>query len=217
MMTTGSVFLMRTRVKICGITDPDDLQLALALGADAIGFNMFEPSPRYVEVEPARLMLEALPPFVSAIGLFVNEAADVVAGVCSELPFDMLQFHGDEDNKFCRQFGKPFIKVLRISSIDDFAKVDDFPDADGFLFDAHVEGLYGGTGQRIGLELLAAMPESSILAGGLNAQNVAAAITQFKPFAVDVSSGVEASPGRKDVDKMTDFFNAVATADRSMR
>ncbi|MFT7246405.1 MAG: phosphoribosylanthranilate isomerase [Candidatus Azotimanducaceae bacterium] len=216
-MTTGSVFLMRTRIKICGITDPDDLQLALSLGADAIGFNMFESSPRYVEVDAARSMVDALPPFVSSVGLFVNEAADAVAGICSELPFDILQFHGDEENKFCRQFGKPFIKVLRISSIDDFAKVDDFPDADGFLFDAHVEGLYGGTGQQIGWELLEGLPDNSILAGGLNAENVAAAITRFKPFAVDVSSGVEASPGKKDVNKMTGFFNAVATADRSTR
>lgn len=208
---------MRTRIKICGITDPDDLQLALSLGADAIGFNMFESSPRYVEVDAACSMVDALPPFVSAVGLFVNEAADVVGGICSELPFDILQFHGDEENKFCRQFGKPFIKVLRISSIDDFAKVDDFPDADGFLFDAHVEGLYGGTGQQIGWELLEGLPDNSILAGGLNAENVAAAITRFKPFAVDVSSGVEASPGKKDVNKMTEFFNAVATADRSTR
>ena len=208
---------MRTRIKICGVTDPDDLQLAVSLGVDAIGFNMFAPSPRYVEVETARVLVEALPPFVSAVGLFVNEAADVVAEICSELPFDILQFHGDEDNKFCRQFGKPFIKVLRISSIDDFAKVDDFPDADGFLFDAHVEGLYGGTGQQIDGALLEALPDNSILAGGLNAENVAAAITRFKPFAVDVSSGVEASPGRKDVDKMAGFFNAVATADRSTR
>ena len=208
---------MRTRIKICGVTDPDDLQLAVFLGVDAIGFNMFAPSPRYVEVETARVLVEALPPFVSAVGLFVNEAADVVAEICSELPFDILQFHGDEDNKFCRQFGKPFIKVLRISNIDDFAKVDDFPDADGFLFDAHVEGLYGGTGQQIDGALLEALPDNSILAGGLNAENVAAAITRFKPFAVDVSSGVEASPGRKDVDKMAGFFNAVATADRSTR
>ena len=208
---------MRTRIKICGVTDPDDLQLAVSLGVDAIGFNMFAPSPRYVEVETTRVLLEALPPFVSAVGLFVNEAADVVAEICSELPFDILQFHGDEDNKFCRQFGKPFIKVLRISSIDDFTKVDDFPDADGFLFDAHVEGLYGGTGQQIDGALLEALPDNSILAGGLNAENVAAAITRFKPFAVDVSSGVEASPGRKDVDKMAGFFNAVATADRSTR
>ena len=206
---------MRTRVKICGITDQDDLNLAVRLGADAIGFNMFEASPRYIEVDAARSMVESLPPFVSALGLFVNETAEAVAEICSELPFDVLQFHGDEENKFCRQFGKPFIKVLRISSIGDFAKVDDFPDADGFLFDAHVEGLYGGTGQQIGSELLAALPENSILAGGLNAENVAAAIVRFNPFAVDVSSGVEGSPGRKDIEKMTNFFNAVAAADRS--
>tara|TARA_R110002072_G_scaffold3830_5_gene27318 strand:+ start:15788 stop:16414 length:627 start_codon:yes stop_codon:yes gene_type:complete len=206
---------MRTRIKICGITHPDDLQLAVELGTDAVGFNMYGPSPRFVDAETAGLMIESLPPFVSAIGLMVNEDAEKVAELCSALPFDALQFHGDEDNKFCRQFGKPFIKVLRISRAEDLAKVDDFPDADGFLFDAHVEGLYGGTGKQIDWAMVEQLPPGSILAGGLTAENVGAAIARFKPYAVDLSSGVESSPGRKDVNKMKQFFKAVVAADRS--
>lgn len=206
---------MRTRVKICGVTNLEDLQLAVELGADAIGFNCYPPSPRYIGVEAASLMIEALPPFVSAIGLFVNEDAANVFDVCAALQFDALQFSGDEDNKFCRQFGKPFIKALRISSSEDFDRVDDFPDADGFLFDAHVDGLYGGTGKRIDAALLAALPAGGILAGGLHADNVGEIIIGVSPFAVDVSSGVESEPGKKDEQRMKDFFNAVTTADRS--
>tara|TARA_R110002110_G_scaffold237131_1_gene453018 strand:- start:241 stop:867 length:627 start_codon:yes stop_codon:yes gene_type:complete len=206
---------MRTRVKICGITNLEDLQLAVELGADAIGFNCYHKSPRFLEVASASLMLESLPPFVSAIGLFVNEPAATVSEVCAELPFDALQFSGDEDNKYCRQFGKPFIKALRISSVEDFARVDDFPDADGFLFDAHVEGLFGGTGKRIDSALLECLPVGSILAGGLNAENVTEIVQRFSPFGVDVSSGVESAPGQKDEQKMKAFFNAVTAADRS--
>ncbi|MFT5012056.1 MAG: phosphoribosylanthranilate isomerase [Patiriisocius sp.] len=206
---------MRTRIKICGITHPDDLKFVVELGGDAVGFNMYPLSPRFVPVEAARPMIESLPPFVSAIGLMVNEEAEKVAELCSELPFDALQFHGDEDNKFCRQFGKPFIKVLRIREVQDLARVDDYPDADGFLFDAYVDGLYGGTGKQIDWKLLGGLPEGTILAGGLTAENVDAVIDQFHPYAVDVSSGVESSPGRKDTSKLKDFFKAVATADWS--
>jgi phosphoribosylanthranilate isomerase len=206
---------MRTRVKICGITTLEDLQLAVDLGADAIGFNCFPQSPRFIGPEDACLMIESLPPFVSAIGLFVNEEAETVAQACTELPFDALQFSGDEDIKFCRQFGKPFIKALRISSIEDFNQMDDFPDAEGFLFDAHVEGLFGGTGKRIDAALLSSMPVGSILAGGLNGDNVGEVIASVSPFAVDVSSGVESAPGKKDEQKMREFFNAVTAADRS--
>ncbi|MFN3236603.1 MAG: phosphoribosylanthranilate isomerase [Pseudomonadales bacterium] len=205
---------MRTRIKICGITQVACLRRAVALGADALGFNMFPQSPRYLEVAQAKLLVAEVPSFVSSVGLFVNEQAEVVTSKTQEIGFDLLQFHGDESNEFCRQFGKPFIKVLRIKEASDLKRVSDFPDARGFLFDAHVEGLYGGTGQRIDSALLQDLPDHSILAGGLNPNNVAQAVEQLKPFAVDVSSGVERQAGCKDPELMDEFFQAVAAAHR---
>jgi phosphoribosylanthranilate isomerase len=205
---------MRTRVKICGITRSDCLNQAVTLGADAIGFNMFPESPRYLEVERAKHLMSELPGFVTSVGLFANESATTVAAKVDALGFDLLQFHGDESNEFCRQFGRPFIKVLRIKRIGDIDLVNDFPDAKGFLFDAHVPGLYGGTGQRIDPELIPYLPAGSILAGGLKPENVADAIAVMQPFAVDVSSGVEVKTGVKDPELLAKFFQAVETADR---
>jgi phosphoribosylanthranilate isomerase len=205
---------MRTRIKICGITQVTCLRQAVALGADALGFNMFPQSPRYLEADQATSLVAEVPSFVSRVGLFVNEHAEVVNKKTQQIGFDLLQFHGDESNEFCRQFGKPFIKVLRIKTVDDLSRVSEFPDARGFLFDAHVEGLYGGTGQRIDPVLLQDLPTYSILAGGLNPSNVSQAVEQFRPFAVDVSSGVERQAGCKDPELMNEFFQAVAAADR---
>lgn len=205
---------MRTRIKICGITKVDCLTRAVALGVDALGFNMYEQSPRYLEVEQAATLVAAVPAFVTSVGLFVNESAEVVADKIKRIGFDLLQFHGDESNEYCAQFGKPFIKVLRIKEAQDLARVTEFPDARGFLFDAHVEGLYGGTGQRIDPESLLSLPPNSILAGGLTPDNVSEVIQQLHPFMVDVSSGVEKVAGTKDPDLMKRFVQAVHQADR---
>lgn len=200
---------MRTRVKICGITNAEDLKLAVSLGTDALGFNMFEKSPRFLQVEQARLLVEAVPPFVTAVGLFVNAEPEYVQDLCNELNFDCLQFHGDEDNKYCRQFGKPFIKALRIGSEEDLKQQDEFPDAEACLLDAKVEGLYGGTGKSIPWQVLGELRENAILSGGLNDENVEQAIRQFNPYCVDLSSGIETTVGVKDETKMRNFFKAV--------
>lgn len=206
---------MRTRVKICGVTRQACLDAAVQLGADAIGFNMYPESPRFLELEAAKPLVSSVPAFVTKVGLFVNTEADVVTEKASELKFDLLQFHGDESNEFCRQFGRPFIKVLRIKEVADIERTHDFPDARGFLFDAHVEGIYGGTGQRISSDALPSLPAGTILAGGLNPDNVAEVIRALKPYSVDVSSGIESSAGVKDPQLMTSFFQAVESADRS--
>lgn len=204
---------MRTRVKICGITQIPCLRQAVALGVDALGFNMYPKSPRYVDSDTAASLIAEVPGFVTTVALFVNEAEAVIAKKLETLNVDLLQFHGDESNEFCRQFTKPFIKVLRIQSVEDIKRVDEYPDARGFLFDAHVEGVYGGTGQRIDPALLRQLPAGAILAGGLNPDNVESAISQLKPFAVDVSSGVEISTGTKDPGLLEKFFQAVRAAD----
>lgn len=206
---------MRTRIKICGITKVDCLSRAVSLGADALGFNMFSESPRYIDVATAKSLVAGVPPFVTSVGLFVNEQADVVSEKLMQIGFDLLQFHGDETNEYCKQFGKPFIKVLRIKRPEDLARVTEFPDARGFLFDAHVEGLYGGTGQRIEQDALGLLPPGSILAGGLTPDNVAEVVKQVRPFAVDVSSGVEKVAGTKDPELLSQFIQAVQSADRS--
>ncbi len=205
---------MRTRIKICGVTRLECLRQAIHLGADAIGFNMYSESPRYLDIESAGKLVPQVPAFVTTIGLVVNENPDLVEAKSSELGFDLLQFHGDENNAFCRQFGRPFVKVLRIKDAQDLEQVKDFPDARGFLFDAHVEGMYGGTGKRIDPALLSRFPEESILAGGLHPDNVEEAIVSLRPFAVDVSSGVETEVGIKDPQLLAKFFQAVQTADR---
>ncbi len=187
---------------------------AVALGVDALGFNMYPHSPRFIDVDTAALLVAAVPAFVTSVGLFVNESEAVVAEKVDRVGFDLLQFHGDESNEFCVQFGKPFIKVLRIQTAEDMKRVSEYPDARGFLFDAHVEGLYGGTGQRIDPESLIELPPNSILAGGLTPENVAEAIHQLHPFMVDVSSGVERVAGSKDPELMENFIQAVNQADR---
>lgn len=205
---------MRTRVKICGITRLDCLLEAVQRGVDALGFNMYSKSPRFIEVDQAKSLVSRVPGFVTSVGLFVNESAEVVRKKSDQIGFDLLQFHGDESNEFCRQFDRPFIKVLRIKETSDMGKINDFPDAKSFLFDAHVEGKFGGTGQRIAADIASAMPADGILAGGLDPNNVAEAIEALRPFAVDVSSGVEVNTGVKDPQLLASFFQAVQSADR---
>lgn len=208
---------MRTRVKFCGLTTVDDITNAVALGVDALGFNMFPASPRFVPEDQLVKLMNAVPPFVSKVGLFVNADSATVSQLSAEARFDLLQFHGDENDEYCAQFGKPFIKVIRLSasmSLDE--EIKKFPNSHGVLVDAHDEVLFGGTGKTLDWNSLSAIDQPLILAGGLTSQNVATAIDKVKPFAVDVSSGVEVSKGLKDLVKMKSFMAAVQKADRQL-
>ncbi len=210
----------RVRVKICGITNQADAEAAIAAGADALGFNTWTGSKRYIDLEQNRSWLRDLPPFVTKVALLVNAPLSEAERI-GRLPFiDALQLHGDEDAAYCaqvREFGKPHIKALRARSIDDFSQLSDFYTR-VFLIDAHVAGLFGGTGVRVNLDLASEFSHrfpqySLVLAGGLNAENITEAVQRIRPFAVDVSSGVEATPGRKDQDLMRAFVNGVRQAE----
>jgi len=204
-----------TRVKICGITRLEDARVAAQYGADAIGLVFYQHSPRHVSIEQAAKLSGALPPFVSAVGLFVNANAEFVREVLARVPLDLLQFHGDETSVFCAQFGVPYLKAIRVKAgVNLLQCAADFSDAKGLLLDAHVEGVPGGTGKAFDWTLIPgklSMPV--ILSGGLDAGNVAAAIKQVKPYAVDVSSGVEAGKGIKDAVKIAAFINEVKRVD----
>ena len=206
---------MATAVKICGITRAEDAQAAARLGAHALGFVFYAPSPRHVESARAAEIARAMPPFVTAVGLFVNPAARAVEEVLKQVPLHLLQFHGDEPPGFCAQFGLPYIKALRVRAGVDllqYARV--YGGARGLLLDAYVAGTHGGTGTAFDWRLIPrqlALPV--ILSGGLNPENVAAAIRLVAPWAVDVSSGVEATPGIKDPRRMASFMKEVRSAD----
>jgi phosphoribosylanthranilate isomerase len=209
-----------TRIKICGITRVEDAMAAAHSGADAIGLVFYERSPRHVSIAQAKQLADALPPFVSAVGLFVNTEAAFVHAVLASVPLDMLQFHGDESAEFCAQFAKPYLKAIRVKAgVDLLQCASDFRSAKGLLLDAHVEGIAGGTGATFDWALIPKqLPLPVILSGGLNAENVAAAIKQVRPYAVDVSSGVEsggveASKGIKDAAKIAAFINEVKNID----
>ena len=204
-----------TRVKICGITHVEDVLAAAHSGADAIGLVFYERSPRHVSITQAAQLAAALPPFVSVVGLFVNAEAAVVREVLASVPLDLLQFHGDESPEFCAQFAKPYLKAIRVKAgVDLLQCAARFHTAKGLLLDAHVEGIAGGTGATFDWALIPKqLPLPVILSGGLDAENVAAAIKQVRPYAVDVSSGVEASKGIKDTAKVATFINEVKRTD----
>ena len=204
-----------TRIKICGITRVEDALAAARSGADAIGLIFYERSPRYVSLAQAKQLAEALPPFVTVVGLFVNAKASFVREVLASVPLDMLQFHGDEPAEFCAQFAKPYLKAIRVKAgVDLLQCASDFRSAKGLLLDAHVEGIAGGTGATFDWALIPKqLPLPVILSGGLNVGNVVAAIKQVRPYAVDVSSGVEASKGIKDAAKIAVFINEVKNID----
>lgn len=198
------------RVKICGITRVEDALAAAAAGADAIGLVFYADSPRAVGVEQARAIIAALPPFVTTVGLFVDAGRDELAHILASVPLDLLQFHGDESAEQCEGFGRPYIKALRVRAGDDIvARVADYPGAQGILLDAYVEGVPGGTGEAFDWSLIPqGLSKPLILAGGLRPDNVAAAVAQVRPYAVDVSGGVEASKGIKDAQKVGAFIRA---------
>ncbi len=202
------------RSKICGITRIEDALAAVEAGADAIGLVFYGKSPRAVSIEQAAAILQALPPFVTSVGLFVDMPHDELQQLLQRLPLDLLQFHGDESPADCEGHGRPYIKALRVRPGEDVsAAMAPYAGARGILLDTFVEGVPGGTGASFDWSLV---PENAakaiILAGGLDAGNVATAIRQVRPYAVDVSGGVEAGKGIKDAGKIRAFVRAVRDA-----
>lgn len=200
-----------TRVKICGITRVEDILAVSNSGADAIGLVFYEKSPRYVTLEQAAQLAAVIPPFVTLVGLFVNASAEAVQETLQHVSLDVLQFHGEEDPKFCAQFDRPYLKALRVKyGVDLVQCAERYKDAQGLLLDAFIEGKHGGTGVSFDWTLIPHnLPLPVILSGGLHASNVTDAIKQVRPWAVDVSSGVEVSKGLKDSVKIATFINEV--------
>lgn len=200
-----------TRVKICGITNVEDALLAVDAGADAIGLVFYPPSPRYVTPEIAARIVEQLPPFVTSVGLFVNHDAQRVGQICAEVSLDLLQFHGDETPQACALPGKRFIKALRMApdmSVSDAARP--YERAAALLLDSFDIEKYGGSGESFDWRRVPEdLDKPLILAGGLDCSNVDRAIEMVRPYAVDVSSGVESAPGRKSASKLNEFITRV--------
>jgi phosphoribosylanthranilate isomerase len=215
-METPPVIQARTRIKICGITRPEDALAAANAGADAVGFVFYPASPRYLTPASAGTIAGTLPPFVTTVGLFVDAPSDVVRRALAAVPLGLLQFHGDEPPEYCRQFGQPYVKAVRVRAGSDLLQyAARYPDAAALLLDAYRPGVPGGTGETFDWDLI---PERMtcriVLSGGLTAVNVAAGIGQVRPWAVDVSSGVEVAPGVKDVQLIKRFAAAVRGMDR---
>ena len=215
----------RTRIKLCGLTRLEDVRQAVAVGADAIGLVFYPPSPRYVAAEAAARLAEALPPMVSAVGLFVNADLAEVTEVLRRVPLSLLQFHGDETPAQCREIAeavrRPFMRALRIrpgtTATDLLESVAAYRTASplfsGLLLDTWSDE-YGGTGKVFDWSLIPAeIAHQAVLSGGLNVQNVTDAVRQVRPYAVDVSSGIESAKGIKDAALMRAFVSAVRAAD----
>jgi len=207
----------RTRIKICGITRLQDALDAIALGVDALGFVFVKSSPRWVNNRQAAEIIHQLPPFVQTIGLFMNNSEQEVTEILQAVPLNLLQFHGDESPQYCSSFGLPYIKAVPMGGgVDPVAYAAEHENAVGFLLDSHAQGQSGGSGDAFDWQQIPnGMNKPLILAGGLNIDNVATAVAQVRPFAVDVSSGVEASKGVKDQQKMAKFVRGVQQGDES--
>lgn len=206
---------MATAVKICGITRLEDALTAARCGAHAIGFVFYRPSPRYVPPETAGAIIRALPPFVTTVALFVDAQPQQVREALSQAPANLLQFHGAETPEYCRQFGLPYMKAVRVrAGVDLLQYASDYQDAKALLLDAFVDGVPGGTGATFDWDLIPQrIPLPVVLSGGLSSANVTEAIRKVRPWAVDVSSGVEASKGIKDAAKIAAFISGVRNAD----
>jgi len=206
--------LNRTRIKVCGITRPEDARAAVELGVDAIGLVFYPPSPRCVTVEQAWEIARIVPPFVTLVGLFVNETKLTVRRVMEAVPIQLLQFHGEEEESFCRSFHAPYVKAARVRPGLDLVKyAQAYPSAQGLLLDAWVEG-FGGGGNTFDWSLIPPrLPLPLILSGGLDVGNVSEAVRSVRPWAVDVSSGVEAAKGIKDAGKIAAFVSGVRDGD----
>ena len=197
-----------TKVKICGFTEPNNARDAALAGVDAIGLVFYDKSPRNVDIHSAQKIIEALPPFINRVGLFVNANPSFIDEILCEVPLDTLQFHGDESVLDCAQYQMPFIKSLRVKPDTNVKEIaENFSSASALLLDSFSPSGYGGTGESFDWSLACVkISLPIILAGGLTVDNVAVAIKQVNPYAVDASSGVESAPGVKDIDKIEAFI-----------
>ncbi len=204
----------RTRIKICGITRVEDARAAVSLGVDALGLVFYPPSARCLDVDRAREIARAVPPFVTRVALFVNECDETIRRVLDAVPVDCLQFHGEETEAQCRRYGRPYVKAARMKrGVDLLECARSFASAQGLLLDSHVPG-YGGAGRAFDWSLIPRdLPVPIILSGGLDASNVARAVRMVRPWAVDVSSGVEVAKGIKDERRMAEFIAGVRDGD----
>ena len=217
LLVSKGMNVARTRIKICGITSPEDAEQAVVAGADAIGLVFYEPSPRHVSLQQAAVICERLPAFVTVVALSVNKPAGELRELLERLPIGLLQFHGDESPEQCSQFGVPYLKALRVRpELDIEQEMAHYGDARSILLDAYRKGVPGGTGERFDWQLIPEQCRSKVvLAGGLTPDNVARAIAEVSPYAVDVSGGVERAPGIKDPEKVHAFIQQVTRADRA--
>ena len=201
----------RVRTKICGITRVEDARAAIDAGADALGFVFYQASPRYIAPHPAQQIISHTPPFPAKVGLFVDPDREYVSAVLETVALDVIQFHGDEEPGFCGSFDRPYIKAVRMERDIDLQEMcRHYADAAALLLDSYSETVHGGTGACFDWSLIPAeLSKPIILAGGLTVANVGRAIAACKPYAVDVSSGVELDEGIKDKDKMTAFIREV--------
>ena len=205
---------METQVKICGITNLADAQAAVEAGANALGLNLYEKSPRHISIKTAAEISKQIPPFVMRAGVFVNADEDLVTRAIGECGLSLLQFHGDEPPEFCTQFGLMSMKAFRIRDAESLSQIPNYP-TDAYLLDAYSPEARGGTGEKFNWNLAIEAQKFGkpvFLAGGLTPENVADAVRKVKPFGVDVSSGVESSPGQKDHAKILAFIAAARSA-----
>ncbi len=200
-----------TKVKICGLTNTLDAQRVSDSGADAMGLVFYPPSPRYIQINEAKKIVENLPPFMTSVALFVNAEREDIENVLHEVDIDIIQFHGDESAEFCSSFNRPYIKAIRMKEdLDLYAIEKEYATARALLLDTYKKGIPGGTGESFNWQQVPHdLTKPIILAGGLDADNVAQAIKQVRPYAVDVSGGVEASKGQKDQHKIIAFMKNV--------
>ena len=205
----------RTRIKICGLKEPEHARIAAEEGADAIGLVFYGPSPRYVEIAQARAIAAALPPYVMPVGLFVNAEAEEITSILGEVPLGLLQFQGDEEPDFCAHFGVPYVRAVRMEEGTDLLEyARRFSRAKALLLDAHVPGTPGGTGRTFDWAAIPRdLPIAIILSGGLTPDNVGRAVREVRPWAVDVSSGVESARGVKDPRRIVEFIRSVRRED----
>jgi len=200
----------RTRIKVCGMTQPEQARQLVALGVDAIGVILHADSPRIATLEQAKKIRQQIPAFVSLVGVFVDCQADKINQYSEEIGLDLIQLHGVESNQFGLSLNRPFIKAIRAKTLEQVENdVSQYPDARALLLDPYVKGQHGGTGKQLDLSLWPKVDKALVLAGGLSASNVAEAVDAVAPFAVDLNSGVEVSPGVKDIELVRQAISAL--------